>query len=239
MKNNLKTINNNKKAKSKSNQLIKNVAIFLSAFCVLYLFFILTFGGNFTSGSKTTFYALTEGSYYNAEEAYTKAEKIKLLGGSGNIWCSGDKYNVIAFVYNNADSAREVQNRLQEEDLSLRLSKMEIKTTNLGEEEKLLVNSLLSISERIYEIMANSPQSSSEMQTDILIGEVKKSAITAIARAEVLLSDKESVANATIAGELVMDAFNEATSKSVTTSQNLGWLRSQILIYAYEFAKKY
>lgn len=227
----------NHKAKKKSATVLKNIAIFFSAFFVLYFFFVITFGNVFSSEGKTTFYVLSQGTYDNLAQASSEADNIKILGGSGNIWVDDDEYMVIAFVYNNADSAREVQNRLSDEGLDLTLEKIEINTSKLDFEEGAFVNSLIDVSNRIYDIMVGLPEMTSETQTNILIDEVKKSAVTAVVRAEILLENGSSVENATVAGELVLDAFSEVTLAQTTSSQSLGWLRSQILIYAYDFTK--
>ncbi len=226
------------KAKRKKRAFLKNVAIFLSAFSVLYLFFVLTFG-NLSTSSKTVLYALSSGSFENSAEAYAEADKIKLVGGGGNIWQSGDKYKVLAFVYKDVESANEVQTRLKEEGLSLEVVVMEINTSKLSTEERVYVNSMVDISSRVYNLMMSMPDYTSETQTLILLEEIKKSMVAATARAETLITDNKSKENIIVVGTLVSDAFSSVASSESISTQSLAWLRTQILIYAMEYAENY
>lgn len=228
-----------KKAKRKKSTLCKNVAIFLSAFCVLYMFFVLTFGDIANGKSETTFYALSSGSFETLAQAYDEADKIKLLGGSGNIWENGSKYEVLAFVYNDADSAREVQNRLNNEGLVLTIVKLEIDISGLEEEEKAYATSLIDISGRVYDITLGMPSQTSGTQTTMLLDEIKKAAITASVKGEILASTGNAIENIAITGMLVSDAFTTVSAAQTITTQELSWLRAQILIYAYDFTQNY
>lgn len=228
----------NIKAKRKTCAFLKNTAIFLSAFFVLYLFFVITFG-NLSSSSKTAFYALSSGSFESAQEAYAEADKIKLIGGGGNVWQNGDKYEVIAFVYNDATSAGEVQTRLKEEGLSLTVTVMEINASKLEEEEKLFISSITDISAKVYDTMTNMPDYTSTSQTTAILDEIKKSLITTTARTALLSESETAKENIAVTGALISDAFTQVTSSETVTTQSLAWLRTQILIYAIEYVQNY
>ncbi|MFI3128541.1 MAG: hypothetical protein R3Y18_00610 [Bacillota bacterium] len=232
------TLPENIKAKRKTHAFLKNVAIFLSAFFVLYLFFIITFG-NLDSTNKTVFYALSSGSFDSQAEAYAEADKIKLVGGGGNVWLDGEDYKVIAFVYNDATSAGEVQTRLKEEGLSLTVTVMEINTAKLEDEEKLFISSTTEISAKVYDIMVSMSDFSSTSQTTALLDEVKKSLITTTTRTQLLAESETAKENIAVTGALVSDAFTQVTSSETVTTQSLAWLRTQILIYASEYTKNY
>ncbi len=233
------TLPENIKAKRKTRSFLSSVAIFLSAFFVLYLFFIITFGNLGTNSNKITFYALSSGSFETQAEAYVEADKIKLLGGGGNVWQDDGEYKVIAFVYNDASSASEVQTRLKEEGLALTVTVMEINTSKLEDEEKLFISAMTDISSKVYEIMTNLPDYTSTSQTTAMLEEVKKSLVTTIAKTQLLAESETAKENIIITGTLISDAFTQVTSSETVTTQSLAWLRTQILIYTAEYSENY
>ncbi len=233
------TLPENTKAKRKTHAFLSSVAIFLSAFFVLYLFFVITFGNLGSNSNKTVFYALSSGSFDSSSEAYAEADKIKLLGGGGNVWEDDGKYEVVAFVYNDASSASEVQTRLKEEGLVFTVTVMEINTAKLEEEEKLFITAMTDISAKVYDIMTNMPSYTSASQTSAMLEEVKKSLITTIAKTQLLAESETAKENIIITGALITDAFTQITSSETITTQSLAWLRTQILIYACEYVENY